>query len=639
MLPFGNQPFGYGYFGSGDWGRRVFWENVPAKQQELDAELGDPLQDLLTTWGDEYEALLGQVATLPMQRDPFQARSASDGGETMYVVQVVAEVDATYGPVVKLIEPADVGEFPTGTVACTQAGPTWLAEVGDGRWPVVNVRLRNADATYDPVESLGNEVWCSAGTVLPFAYAAQAVGTGDGTASPAVATALAVRFAANPGVLVANAGVAVTFRSQLGAAYLTAYDNGAGELREDVAGSATGNLRGTVDYAAGTIALDVDHDAPGDTVTAATSITATYTVRGYYLRLRAVSMLEWLSRDFGLTPDTGAPADVQRAALAHYPHYMGQKGNAESYRVLGSIYLFDVTAVGLYEVCELSQVADYPAAHVFAPAAGPYAGRIFTDIAPRRLLFDDIAADAEYYDHDGDHHGGVPGLVPLLDREVLYDDASADTWSVAKAFAVDVTQGYYYPARVPATVVSATALTAAELVAYGLHAGYRVVVSMTQAQRNEFNWTGRGIWALTEYDKAALVPPSWTATPYWIDAEDVGTYAHGWDPVGLTWTVIVGASAAPTVGADVAVRYTPGEDTLDCCYCRSNFVRLTVGTTAEGEATYGALRSARAADPTDPYAVPPAPVSPLRAAQCRMEARMAQLLIPSHVRILEIVDV
>jgi hypothetical protein len=201
---------------------------------------------------------------------------------------------------------------------------------------------------------------------------------------------------------------------------------------------------------------------------------------------------------------------------------------------------------------------------------------------------------------------------------VIYDDASADTWSVAKAFAVDVTQGYYYPGRVPATVVSATALTAAERVTYGVAAGYRVVVSMTQAQKDEFTWGNRGVWALAEYDAAGLVPPSWTATPYWIDAEDVTSFAHGWDPGGATWTVIVGATAAPTVGADVAVRYWPGVATTDCCYCKSNFLRVEIGTTAEGEATYGADRSAG---------------TPLRAAQDRLEARIRALIMPSHVRL------
>jgi hypothetical protein len=352
-------------------------------------------------------------------------------------------------------------------------------------------------------------------------------------------------------------------------------------------------------------------------------------------------MLEWLSKDFALTADTSAPVDVQRAALVHYPHYMAQKGNAPSYEVLGSIYLFNVTAIGLWEVCAFSQVADYPADHVFAVM-----GRTYTDIAPRKILFDDIAADAEYYDWVGDHSvPPAPGtLIPLLDREVMFDDGTVlpagDGMGVAKAFAVDVTQGYYYPGRVPATVASTTALTAAELVTYGLSAGFRVVVDMSQAQKNEFTWNGRGVWALTEYDFGGGVPPSWTADPYWIDAEDTSVSAHGWDPIALTWTVIIGTIVAPTVGGDVAVRYWPAVATMDCCYCRSNFVRIEVGTTAEGIATYGYYRSPRAALPVNPpYDLPPAPVSPMRSAQCRMEVRLAELLMPSHVRILEIVDV
>jgi hypothetical protein len=417
------------------------------------------------------------------------------------------------------------------------------------------------------------------------------------------------------------AGVAVTFRSTLGGADVTVYDNGAGLLREDAGGFATGNRRGTVDYDAGTITMDVDWDVPGDTVVNATDITATYTVRGYYLRLRPQSMLERLHRDFGLVADTGAPDDVQRAALAHYAHYMGKKGTASSYAVLGSIYLFTVTATGLWEVCDVTQVADYPAAHVFTVG-----GRIFTDVDPRRLRYDDIAADAEYYDWIGDHTGGAPGLVPLLDREVIYDDnttfPAGDGWSAAKGFAVDVTQGYYYPARAPATVTSVAALTAAELLTYGLAAGWRVVVSMSAAQKAEFNWTCRGRFALTCYDKVGLVPPSWTAEPYWIDADE------GWDPGLLEWTVIIGASSLPAAWSnpmgvhDVAVRYWPEVDMGDCCYCRSNFVRIRILPTAEGAAHYGASLVAGA---------------PYRRARERLEARIEELLMPSHVRVLEYV--
>lgn len=627
MLPFGNTPFGQGFWGRGDWGRRVFWENVPGEHQLKDAEYGGYLEKLLNTWGAEYDALLQQVLTVPAQRDPFQARGREDCGETMYVTQVVAEADATYGATIKLYEEANPSAFPTGVTPIAQVGATWVAEVEDGRWPVVLVRTRNIDSAtaeplYDPATSIGNEVWCSTGDLLPFAYADEVVGTGDGTASPAVAVGRPVRFAANPSAAVATAAVVVEFTGSITGA-VTCYDDGAGELHDDDGfGQALGALRGTVDYDAGTIALDVGGGVPGEVVVAATDVTATYTVRGYYVRLRPQSMLERLHRDFGLVADTGAPDVVQIAALAHFPHYMARKGTAESFRVLGSIYLWDVTATALWQVCDLSQVVDYPSGHVWTVG-----GRIFTDIVPRRVRFDDIAADAEYYDRVGDHNGGVPGLVPVLDREVIFDDdttmPTGDGWSVAKGYAVDVTQGYYYPARTPAQVVSATALSAADLALYGLAAGFRIVVSLTADQKAEFNYTGRGKFALTAYDKTGLVPPSWTADPYWIDAEE------SWNPGTLEWTVVVGATSVPTqwTGAgvkDVAVRYWPEIDLSDCCYCRTAWVRVRVLPTAEGEAHYG-----------DSLVVG----SPLYDARKRLQARIEELILPSHVRVAEYVYV
>ncbi len=627
MLPFGNVPFGQGFFGRGHWGLRVFWGNVPGEHQQFDADNGGYMEKMLKTWADEYEALLQQVMQLPQQRDPFRARATRTVFETMYVTQLVAETEDHYGVVWKLMEECNPSALPTGYVPIQAVGPTWIAEFEDGRWPVVLVRTRNIDSAtvaplYDAATSIGNEVWCSLGITLPFTYTGEVIGEGDGTAAPVVVVGRPVRFAVNPGVLIVNAGVSIHFTGSISAA-VTAYDNGAGELRENVAGSATGNLRGTVDYDDGTIALDVDHDVPGELVVVATDVTATYTVRGYYITMRPQSMLEWLHKDFGLIADTAAPDDVQRAALVHYPHYMAQKGNAKSYEVLGGIYLFTVSAVGIWEVCDASLVADFPASHVWT-----IGGRIYTDIDPRRIRFDDIAADSEFYDFFGDHAviPPAPGLVPLLDRETLYDDGTmppvGDGWSVAKGFAVDVTQGYYYPARVPATVTSVVAITDAEKSAYGLSQGYRVQVLMSAAQKAEFNYTGRGRFALTCYDKAGLVPPSWTADPYWIDAE------VSWNAGTLTWTIIIGASTVPAAWSDpmgvhdVAVRYWPEVDMSDCCFCRTSYVRVHILPTAEGEAHYGASLAAG-----EPY----------RRARERLEARIDEVLRPSHVRVLEFV--
>jgi hypothetical protein len=604
MLPFGNTPFGRGYFGRGDWGTRAFWENVPIEHQLRDVD-GD-LEGLLTAWGDEYDAIREDCRDMPQQRDPWQARETDDG-EWMFVTSCVRETDDVYGEVVKLIEEPDETLFPPGTTgadwlpytAIHQVGRTWRALVAGGEWPVVNVRTRNVDdaAHYDASYSLGNEVWCTKADVLPFYHEDEVVAIGNGLATIDVELPIAAWI--DP-FYFCNVTGSVS-------GILSISDDGLGNL------SIGGFGVGTVDYATGSCHIDLTSLGTGDVIVLGSDVLVSYTVIGYYIRLRPVPMLQYLYGDFGVQPDRDVPEWVQRAALIHYHQYMGQKGSTPAYEILGKIYLFDVTATGLWSVCDPAQLASYPAGHEFTTGVPP---QYFTDIDPRRIRFDDIAADVLYYDWIGDHNGGVPGYVTLVDNEIIYDDGTVlpagDTWSLAKGFAVDITQGYYHPLRVPCTVDSVTALSALDLATYGLPFGYRIVINMTADQRADFNFTGKGRYALTEYDLAGLVPPSFTSDAWWIDAEE--GFGAG------QWTVIVGAQTTPTVGSDIALRYWPGIDTTDCCYCRSSYVRFRVLPTAAALAFWGSYDVAG---------------SRLYRARARLEARIQRLLMPQHVRVLE----
>lgn len=593
MLPWGSEPFGSGYFGRGNWGRRVFWQNVPADHQIRDTN-GD-LEGLLTTWAAEYDDMRQDVMRISEQRDPWLAR-ATDGGEWIYATQCLAETDENYGDVIKLIEPANPSNLPTATsgadwlpyTVIDEVGVNWTVLAGDAEWPVVNVRTRNADdaSHYDASESIGNEVWCSTGTILPFIHTSEIVGAGDGTADPDIALPI-------DGWLVASS-ISITLTGSVSGS-ISISDDGAGNLLSGVT-----NV-GSVVYETGALTLDIT--ALGEVVVDATDILADYEVTGYYLRMRPMPMLEQLYGDFGILADRDVPEWVQRAALIHYRWYMGQKGSTPAYEILGDIYLFDVEAMGLWEVCDFDQISDYPADNVFTMGT-PI--RYFTDIAPRKLLFDDISADAQYWDD------GTATWIPLLDQEVIYGDPAVN-WSLAKKFAVDVTQGYY-PAsgRVPCTVASATPLSSADLALYGLSDGFRIEVNMSADQRAEFNFTGRGIFSISEYDQAGAVPPSFTADAWYVD-EDEG-YAGG------VWTIITAASVAPAVGIDVAVRYWPPVDTTDCCYCRTSYVRFVVLPSADAIAYYGSDDSVG---------------SRLVRARDRLEARIERLLVPQHVRVFE----
>jgi hypothetical protein len=224
--------------------------------------------------------------------------------------------------------------------------------------------------------------------------------------------------------------------------------------------------------------------------------------------------------------------------------------------------------------------------------------------------------DAHYYDWIGDHHFGVPAAIPLFDNQIIYDDNSGDGWSVAKGFAVDVTEGYYRPGRAPCVILSATPLSAGDLQTYALPFGWRAEVQMAADQRATFNFTGKRLFALSPYDKLGGIPPTFTAEAWYIDAEE------GY--VGGTWTVIIGALTAPTVGSDIAVRYWPPIVTTDCCYCRTSYVRFRVLPMSTALAYYGSDYRAG---------------SRLMRARDRLEARLERLLVPQHVRVFEFAHV
>jgi hypothetical protein len=254
-------------------------------------------------------------------------------------------------------------------------------------------------------------------------------------------------------------------------------------------------------------------------------------------------------------------------------------------------------------MCDSSLYSSLPDDHKWT-----YNGSMYTDLTPRYLRFDDIRADVEFYDPDD-----LPGSpFTLADSALLYEDDSTDGCSRGLAFALDVVQGYYHPSRSPATVTSSTQITAAEALSYGLLNGYRVVVSMTQEQFDEFSWS-RGKFGLTEYDKTGTTPPAFGDPVWWIDADE------GWASGPLEWTVIVGVgedtSNPFSVGEDVAIRYWPEISPSDCCFCRSYRMRAEIEATTEAY---------------DHYLTPTA----MDAAVERLKTKLSRL-IPIHARVID----
>lgn len=321
---------------------------------------------------------------------------------------------------------------------------------------------------------------------------------------------------------------------------------------------------GTINYQTGDIVVSLT--AAGDTATPGESIVAKWYVRGYYLPFYPPRLIDYLARDFGFENDKNDPEDVQRSTIANITKYHGLKSTQDSYRIRGEISLFDVYARALWYMCDDDLWASLGAGHKFS-----YHGKLYTDVAPQYIRLDDISADQEFYDPD------TTTWQTLVDNAVMYLDNSADGYSIALAYALDVTQGYYglispalALARDSAGVVSSVPLTNAEALSYGFQAGYRVVVRMMRCQEYAFNWS-KGLFGITEYDKSDSVPPGVDDSVFWIDDVEVpwvqvAAGATADEDVG-EWTVIIGVGvdgsgvpySGPIVGhSDIVAVNSPG---------------------------------------------------------------------------------
>lgn len=673
MLPFGSEEFGRWFFGHGNWARRVLWENVPGQMRDADAQVGGVLEQLLKSYGDSIEEFRRQIRALPNQREPYLVRGQESEGEWFFVTEVREEDNATYGKILRLIGEANGGLMPnTGApLSSPPDEPTWptwfpwypyeaINEIGPGwhlKWnevdyEVVAVRERNFDPRtpvdlYDSDESLANEVWIQRGDTYPFkfSYTDVPLGTGDGTASPPVQLPnvpiwLAENKTPAPVPWLTNySGLSISLVLDIGGPAVL-YDvptmpyDGTGLLwPEDplnpgeILVGLPGTEWGTVDYRSGRIELSLQ----ADTATWFEPITARYNVKGFFFNFKPQPVINFLARDFGFENDLNDPEFVQRSTIANITKYFGLKSTWDSYRIRGEISGFQVNAQALYAICDCDLLDGFPADHVFY-----YDGDCYTDIEPRYVRFDDIAADILYFNHDSGQPWTIvpPGpenspWAPITDQPIMYEDSSADGFSHALAFALDVCQGYYLGdgAHAPCFVKSVyeldplNAVDAAVLAANGLASAYRLEIQMTPTQKQVFNFK-KGLFGLTEYEGVDYIafppgtPPALADPVFWVDADE------GYDIPTQTWTVLISSSVVPDVfatsGKHIAVRYWP-ELWHDCCYCRSYKIRVEI------EPMPGSPSA------TEYYS---AGVE-MQAAIERLIEKIKKTLVPIHVRIVE----
>lgn|GEM_PF-4012460 len=615
-MPGPSDPSSYGFFGQGYWGRKVFWEKIPGQHRQLDVE--GHLESQMKAWGDECESFLQQIGALPRQREPYEVRARAGEEEWFYFTEAFNYEDPFWGQVVRLVGEKVYGDMPNHDEDDIPTSDEDELEEWWGWWPyapiskvarwweatwdqvpykVARVRTRSFDwpeTPYDSDNSQANEVWVAGGDLrIFFDYFTDGVvwrtdwtniGEGDASATPDAEfpyTPVRIEFNTTGGSpwLTADAKFRVRLDLSVGGVDFDLYDVPDGVATE------TGNLYpesgtpgqidtttsyGTINYQTGQIAIDLT--AAGDVSISDSDIRAKWNVRGYYLPFYPPRIIDYLARDFGFDNDKNDPEAVQRSTIANITKYHGLKSTQDSYRIRGEISLFTVYARAMWAVCDSGLWGSLSSYHQFV-----YHGELYTDVDPRYIRFDDISGDQELWDPD------TSMWATLMDNAVMYEDTSTDGYSIALAYGLDVTQGFYafvapppHPSsatpRDPAGVVSATLLTDTEAASYGFVAGYRVVVRMMRCQEYAFNWI-KGPFGLTEYDKAEGVPPVLDDSVFWID--DVYT------PWTLTaagpttdedvgeWTIIVGVGKdssgnpypGPTVGhADIIAVDQPGKE-------------------------------------------------------------------------------
>lgn len=629
-------PTGDAFFGSGYWGKKVFWLNIPAKWREMDEY--DYLQKMLNTWGSLGEEFLYLISELTSQRDPYKVRTKNSLVRWFYVTESISVNDDVYGKIIRLVGeknpslmpsmdadkvPSDLKimrEYfpwypyePLKDVACY-----WHMYKGDTQYDVVNTRLRN----YDPValftaHSLANEVWVKGGDlVLTFDYKTDrlwnidvedsliqgtvTIGVTDGSQRPSVkVNDVPLRLMSNvdsSSMLTDDANIIVAIPVN-GDETIYLYDvqdsidENIGTLNFGESGIISNSVCGHVNYLTGMIDIDLSEIDKFSDVSGK-KIKIKYKVRGYYLRFNAPPLIDYLAQDFGFNNDHNDPEDVQRSTIANITKFWGIKSTQDSYRIRGEISLFSVYMQGLFRICSAELALKIPSSSVYE-----IDGKFYTDTRPVYIKYDHIAANQVLYDM-------IPPYdeIAITDNGIIgLDDTRADGLSIGQAFALDVTQGYFGKispvnsnVRGPAVVDTVTPLTQKELELYRWDNGYRYDITMRRCQYDAFNlYDGHFALSVYEYDEDPSLgtPPNINDPYYYIESIGVVPWvldssptADPMEDIG-TWSVLLrfGKDVISPIaeGDSVAVRYLPNFDFMDCCYCRSHNMRAVLNATDE----------------------------------------------------------
>lgn len=104
--------------------------------------------------------------------------------------------------------------------------------------------------------------------------------------------------------------------------------------------------------------------------------------------LRPPGLIDLLGNDYGVTVDEHEPEAFQRSSIRNAVSWYVLKGTERAYDIIGKIAGYRVTPFELWRVENTDAI---PPANLFELPAG--SGNFYTNLEPRRLIFDEIPAD------------------------------------------------------------------------------------------------------------------------------------------------------------------------------------------------------------------------------------------------------
>ena len=248
--------------------------------------------------------------------------------------------------------------------------------------------------------------------------------------------------------------------------------------------------------------------------------------------LRPPSLIEFLGNDYGTEIDRHDPEVFQRAAVRNAWQWYAMKGAERAYEVVGLIAGYVVQALPLWRICG-EEHGSVPPNHVYEIPEG--SGKYYTDYAPTRPLFSEVAADVIPLDMlcwetpDWTTEGIEPPPGPLPDGTLVSDAIGSYTQGLVISGTTDLGNGLW-----------------------------------------EIEVNGADLWPIVWQEQWYATFPAGDAGQFWLESKPVEF------PVGSgVWTFTVMAGTAPTFGATVNIDYECQEVT-SFCYCKASVIRVEI---------------------------------------------------------------